>query len=114
LPEFLPESLRREPHPIPLATEPAAAGDKSLDLGGLIDDLLAKGDKELHGQVVRAVERLLLERVLRHTHGHQAQASELLGLNRATLRHKLRSLGLAVDKVLSDDRRGESGAGKEP
>jgi len=49
------------------------------------------------------VERVLLSRVLRHTHGHQTQASELLGLNRTTLRHKLRALGLALDKVLIDE-----------
>jgi two-component system nitrogen regulation response regulator GlnG len=41
--------------------------------------------------------------VLRQTHGHQARASDLLGLNRATLRAKLRALGLAVDKVLVDE-----------
>jgi two-component system, NtrC family, nitrogen regulation response regulator GlnG len=44
-----------------------------------------------------------LPRVLRQTHGHQARASDLLGLNRATLRAKLRALGLAVDKVLVDE-----------
>ena len=46
---------------------------------------------------------MLLTRVLRHTHGHQARASDLLGLNRATLRTRLRALGLALDKVLVED-----------
>jgi two-component system nitrogen regulation response regulator GlnG len=45
----------------------------------------------------------LLARTLAHTHGHQAQASDLLGLNRATLRHKLRALGMALDKILVED-----------
>ena len=58
-------------------------------------------------QVIAAVERVLLPRVLRYTHGHQAQASELLGLNRSTLRHRLRALGLAVDKTLTDASRQE-------
>ena len=44
---------------------------------------------------VRQVEKVLFNRVLKHTHGHQAQASELLGLNRSTLRAKLRDLGIA-------------------
>ena len=31
---------------------------------------------------------------------HQAQASELLGITRTTLRNKLRELGIAIDKVV--------------
>jgi two-component system nitrogen regulation response regulator GlnG len=105
LPEFLPETLRAAAA-TPMAAPPAGG---ELDLAGLIDALLQKGEKGVHATVTDAVERLLLERVLRHTHGHQAQASEVLGLNRATLRHKLRSLGLAVDKILVDGHRGEPG-----
>jgi two-component system nitrogen regulation response regulator GlnG len=52
---------------------------------------------------LEAVERVLLPRVLRHTRGNQSQASELLGINRATLRHKLRVLGLSIDKTVSGD-----------
>jgi two-component system nitrogen regulation response regulator GlnG len=52
----------------------------------------------LHAEVIAAVERVLLTRVLRHTHGHQTRASELLGLSRPTLRHKLRSLGVMPDR----------------
>ncbi len=103
LPEFLPEPVRRQPQPVASVADLGAVGGKGFDLAVLIDALLENGEKDVHGQVVRAVERMLLERVLRHTHGHQAQASELLGLNRATLRHKLRTLGLAVDKVLVDE-----------
>jgi two-component system nitrogen regulation response regulator GlnG len=55
----------------------------------------------VHGRVLALVERELIARALRHTHGHQAQASELLGINRATLRHKLRELGIALDKVVT-------------
>jgi two-component system nitrogen regulation response regulator GlnG len=97
LPEFLPENLRR-------TSEAAAPSDSScLELSALIESLLKAGETDLHRKVVEGVERVLLSRVLRHTHGHQAQASDLLGLNRATLRHKLRALGLAVDKVLVED-----------
>jgi two-component system nitrogen regulation response regulator GlnG len=105
LEEFLPANLRSAP--------PAPAPDQlppgTFDLNGLMESLLQQGEKNLHAQVVEAVERLLLARVLRHTHGHQAQASDLLGLNRTTLRHKLRALGLAVDKVLIDDQRSDDG-----
>ena len=69
----------------------------------VIDGLLQRGEKDVFRKVVEAVERILLPRVLQATHGHQTQASEILGLNRATLRHKLRALGLALDKVVTEE-----------
>ena len=56
---------------------------------------------------MEAVERTLFNKVLRLTHGHQAQASEILGINRTTLRHKLRALGLGVDKVVTEEGKDE-------
>ena len=53
----------------------------------------------------------LLERVLRHTQGHQARASELLGISRNTLRQKMRSLGFAIDKVFTQEGGGEPTGG---
>jgi two-component system nitrogen regulation response regulator GlnG len=99
-PEFFPETVR--------AGHDGVVSDPSdppghFDLEGLIDSLLKQGEKGLHAKVTEAVERVLLARVLRATHGHQSQASELLGMNRTTLRHRLRALGLAVDKVLITD-----------
>jgi two-component system nitrogen regulation response regulator GlnG len=94
LPEFLPDELRRQP-----AAIPAPVGMAETSLSALIEPLLARGEKDVYRKVVEAVERDLLPRVLRQTHGHQAQASDILGLHRATLRHKLRSLGFAPDKV---------------
>ncbi len=60
--------------------------------------LLPRAGGRLYDEVLAAMERLLFTRVLWFTNGHQAQASELLGINRATLRHKLRLLGLAVSR----------------
>jgi two-component system nitrogen regulation response regulator GlnG len=106
LPEFLPPELaqRGAPNPERGAEESSAlpAARSGFDLTGLIEKLLRDGQKDLYAEVTRAVERVLFARVLRQTHGHQAQASELLGLNRTTLRYKLRELGLSVDRVVSE------------
>jgi two-component system nitrogen regulation response regulator GlnG len=102
LPEFLPAELSAPPEPAG-----TVAGADSLDLAALIESLLPNASGDLYEKVMAAVERVLFTRVLRYTHGHQAQASEMLGLNRSTLRHRLRTLGLAIDKALSETTRQE-------
>jgi two-component system nitrogen regulation response regulator GlnG len=96
LPEFLPESLRQGP-------ASTADSREALDLQDTVRRMIQAGETDLHAKVVQLAERILLTQVLQHTHGHQAQASELLGLNRTTLRYKLRSLGLTVDKVVLEE-----------
>jgi two-component system, NtrC family, nitrogen regulation response regulator GlnG len=99
LPEFLPEDLRQPPS----VGESVKENGQAFNLIRLIDAYLTNNEKDMHAKVIESVERVLIPRVLRHTHGHQAQASDYLGLNRTTLRHKLKTLGLAVDKVLIED-----------
>lgn len=45
---------------------------------------------DMYDLVLREVERPLLEAILEHTKGNQSRAAEMLGLNRGTLRKKLR------------------------
>jgi Fis family transcriptional regulator, factor for inversion stimulation protein len=52
---------------------------------------------DLHTLVLREVEVPLLESVLEVTGGNQSQAALMLGLNRTTLRKKLRDYGLITD-----------------
>src|SRR5262249_23536070 len=85
LPDFLPSSIRQ-------ARPAEPPSDAATGLGIFIEGLLQSGEKNVHARVMEAVERELFHRTLRHTHGHQAQASEILGINRTTLRHKLRAL----------------------
>jgi len=100
VPEFLPENLRRAP----ALSLPAAGGApaETFNLEGQLDALLRSGGGQVYEKLLKAMDRVVLPRVLRHTHGNQTQASELLGLHRTTLRSKLRSLGLAYDRTLVD------------
>jgi two-component system nitrogen regulation response regulator GlnG len=71
-----------------------------LEVAALVDNLLRTGELEIHRKVTLAVERVVLDAVLRHVKGNQLQASELLGISRNTLRVKLRALGMAIEKQL--------------
>ncbi|MBF0285722.1 MAG: Fis family transcriptional regulator [Magnetococcales bacterium] len=46
----------------------------------------------LHELVLRQVEEALFTRVLKETRGNQIRAAQMLGINRNTLRKKLREL----------------------
>ncbi len=98
LPEFLPEYLLTRP-----ALAQPADTDQPFDLLALIEERLPSAGGRLYDEVLAAVERILFKRVLRDTHWHQSQASDMLGISRATLRHKLRTLGIAVERVLVDE-----------
>lgn len=49
---------------------------------------------EVYQMVMSEVEAPLLEVVMRYTHDNQTKASQVLGLNRGTLRKKLKQYGL--------------------
>ncbi len=87
----------------PLADGPAEAGDRSLGdtLGRHLDALFAARAGRLpaaglHGRIMREIERPLILKVLAATRGNQLKAAALLGLNRNTLRKKIRELDIEV------------------
>jgi two-component system nitrogen regulation response regulator GlnG len=104
LPEFLPRGVRAQPEAF--RAQPADADATGLE--SLIDDLVARGEGDLHARVVAAVERALFRRVLRETGGHLGRTSDRLGLNRSTLRYKLRDLGIGVDRVVTEGPHGKA------
>ena len=50
--------------------------------------------RDLYRLVMKEVEAPMLKSVLTHTGGNQTRAAEVLGINRGTLRKKLRLYGL--------------------
>ena len=59
------------------------------DVKAMVRRLLAEHEPEIYRRVLNDVERVVLGEVLAHAEGNQVQASELLGISRTTLRHKL-------------------------
>jgi Fis family transcriptional regulator, factor for inversion stimulation protein len=52
-------------------------------------DLRGTEPHSVHDMIVGAVEKPMLEVVMRHAEGNQSKAAEWLGINRNTLRRKL-------------------------
>lgn len=53
----------------------------------------------IYEPIINEIEKPLIERVLKITKGNQIKAAEMLGLNRNTLRKKIRELGVEVRKA---------------
>jgi Fis family transcriptional regulator len=77
-------------------------GIKSKPLSSLTDECLRSYFANLNGHkpgdlyqlVIGEVERPLLVAVLGYTKGNQSEAAEILGINRGTLRNKLKAYHL--------------------
>ncbi len=57
-------------------------------------DLEGMQPEPIYEMVMEAVERPMLEVVMRHAENNQVRASEMLGINRNTLRKKLQVHGI--------------------
>ena len=90
--EVLPEAIRSVQQPA--SAGPAVTPTEAEDWDRFLAERLNSGAKDLYAEWSRITDRYLLERVLAHTAGNLSRASEILGINRRTLREKLQSLNL--------------------
>lgn len=51
----------------------------------------------LYKSVLEAIEKPLIEQTLQHTDGNQLKAARILGINRNTMRSKIKKLGIDPD-----------------
>ncbi len=106
LPQFLPPELHaarvEDAEPIPL---PAVQDDDWSRLGQFVETALNNAEPDLYHRAIEQFDRELLVRALSKAGGHQSNAASLLGISRPTLRAKLRTLEMTVEKVVSIDRK---------
>ena len=62
-----------------------------------LDELDGEDSQDVYQMVLAEIEAPLLEEVMRYTRNNQTRASQMLGLNRGTLRKKLKQYGLLGD-----------------
>ena len=82
--------------------QPLAAANSSSSLRENVETAMANYFKHLDGQpvsdvykmVMSEIEAPLLEQVMKYVRNNQTKAAHLLGLNRGTLRKKLKQYGL--------------------
>ena len=53
----------------------------------------------LYGTVMPEVEKALILMVIKETNGNQSKAAKLLGINRNTLRDRIKKLKIKVKKI---------------
>lgn len=59
-------------------------------IGDYLNDLDGEKPVNIYNMVIHSVEKPLIEIAIQHTEGNQTQAAELLGINRNTLRQKMK------------------------
>lgn len=101
LPNFLPPELQTStttmPDEVPI---PAVNANDWNQLGAFVEAALAANEADIYRRSVDEFDRRVLSRALSQSSGNQTNAAQLLGLSRPTLRTKLRSLGMSVEKVV--------------
>jgi len=75
-------------------TPPTLNGCVSEALERYFADLNGHDPGNLHQLLINEVERPLFASVMRYAGGNQTRAAQLLGINRGTLRKKLKQYGL--------------------
>lgn len=65
---------------------------KALDI--YFKDLDGEKPSAVYNMVIDCVEKPLLETILRYSQGNQTHAAEVLGINRNTLRKKMKDHGI--------------------
>ncbi len=64
---------------------------------------IEEGTGSLYSQTLQHMEKHLLTEVLRFTQGNKVQAAKILGMTRGTLRAKLGTLGITVERVVGHE-----------
>lgn len=76
----------------------AAAASADINIVKMTLDRLAAGSDNIHREIINMVEREIFATVLQQSAGNLTQASKRLGITRTTLRVRLDSLGMSLEK----------------
>jgi two-component system nitrogen regulation response regulator GlnG len=92
-PDFLPACVRGAQQ-----TETPGTSTPLASLEDFFKERISAGSQNLYSESVALIERNLLTYVLLCTGGNQARAAKILGISRLSLRIKLRSLAITIER----------------
>ena len=101
--DFLPAALR------PQGKEkdtPVPTSFPALD--AFINDRIQAGSQALYSETLAQMERKLITQILEYTGGNQLQAAGILGITRGSLRNKIRSLGIVIERFITIEERNKN------
>jgi len=97
LPEFLPETVRFG------HSSTDSKDGLASDLKPFIEECLRRKSSDVYAEATELMERYVLTRILRETHGNQSHAARILGITRGCLRARIRSLHISVGAQVSQE-----------
>ena len=101
--QFIPLSVKeRAKGSKPEQSDPNLADYVEEKFKGFVKAMKLGSARNLYPTLMRAVERPLIELALRETNGNQLQASQLLGMNRNTLRKKINEFKISVGRYKTE------------
>lgn len=85
-------------------SSPKKSQEKELSLDKLLEEKISRfvkrmksGDgKDLYSTMIREIERPLIKSILKETGGNQVKAAQILGINRNSLRKKIKELKILI------------------
>ncbi len=95
VPAFLPAIILGE-KPAPVFPGPDTLEEA---LRGFIQERVQSGSADLHAELVGVAEKVMLREVLKQTGNNQSRTARILGITRATLRAKMLTYGIAIERT---------------
>jgi DNA-binding NtrC family response regulator len=100
VPDHLPDAVRGT-SPRVASLNGSQNGLPESDLKPFIERQLQAKSGELYAETLAQMERYLITRVLKETHGNQSKAAEILGITRGKIRDRIAAFGLKLEKEVS-------------
>ncbi len=104
VPGFLPEYLRERPSRSVGSHKSDSVTSPGLDFTALTRERLLLGNDDIHRDLINMAEREIFAEVLKYTDGNLTQAAKRLGITRTTLRSRLESLGMSLERTATTTR----------
>lgn len=104
VPSFLPQALQQTAQGTGLRTpadHPSQAAGCGFDFAKLTQERLDAGSNDIHRELIGMAERAICTEMLRRMDGNLTQAAKRLGITRGTLRSRLESLGISLERTAS-------------